>query len=117
MPSSSKKVDLEQIESLSSWLDSKFRIPGTNIRFGLDALIGLIPFVGDSAMLVPQLLLVAKSYHLGISKKVLVKMLANVGLDWLVGSIPFLGDIYDLFFKSSKRNVALLKKHLEKGQV
>ncbi|MGB2079577.1 MAG: DUF4112 domain-containing protein [Vibrio sp.] len=114
MPNPNQADRIKQIDGLADWLDSKFRIPGTNIRFGLDSLVGLIPFAGDSAMLVPQLLLIGKAYKLGVSKSVLSKMLMNVGLDWLVGSIPVIGDIYDVFFKSSRRNADLVKKHFEK---
>ncbi|MBK8500983.1 MAG: DUF4112 domain-containing protein [Saprospiraceae bacterium] len=110
------KTDHRNIIKYSDWLDTKFKIPGTGINFGLDFLIGLFPVVGDvlSFGLSGGLLLIMVKK--GASGKALSKMILNIILDAIVGSIPFLGDIFDLFFKANKRNLDLFQAHFEEGK-
>lgn len=103
---------IRKIEELADLLDSRFRVPGTSIRFGLDSLLGLVPGIGDGATAVAALYLVLRAHQLGVPRSLIVRMLGNVGLDMLVGSIPLVGDLFDLGFKSNRRNVALVKHHL-----
>ena len=104
------------LDSVSDLLDSKFRIPFTNIRFGADFLIGLIPYAGDFLSFgISGTLVVAMARH-GVSAGVLLKMLWNIALDALVGAIPILGDIFDLAYRANRRNLELLKRHYEKGK-
>lgn len=108
--------DHRNIVKYSDWLDTKFRIPGTGITFGLDFLIGLFPVVGDVlsfSLSGGLLLLMVKK---GASGKALSKMIVNIIIDVTVGSIPFLGDIFDLFFKANKRNLDLFQAHFEQGK-
>jgi hypothetical protein len=107
-----REEDIRRLESIADLLDSRFRIPGTDIRFGLDALLGLIPGVGDGVSLLPALYLVMEAKKLGASKFLLTRMAMNVGIDWLVGSIPLLGDIFDVGFKANRRNIKLLRDTL-----
>lgn len=108
-------VELGWIDTLSSLLDNRFRIPFTNIRFGVDFLIGLVPYAGDMiSFAISSLLVVAMARH-GASGKVLAKMVGNVTLDTLVGAIPIIGDIFDLTYKANRRNVRLLKEHYHEG--
>lgn len=103
---------LEELDRLASWLDARWRVPGTQIRFGLDAVLGLLPVVGDLAATGPALYIVWRAHQLGAPKRLIARMLANVGLDTVAGSVPLLGNIFDVFFKASRRNHALLRAHV-----
>ena len=103
---------LQDLDRLSTLLDSKFRVPGTSIRFGLDGVLGLIPGVGDVVTVGPALYLLYRGHQMGARRRTLVKMAANTGIDMTVGAIPVLGDLFDVFFKANKRNVALLRSEL-----
>ena len=109
------KVDAERVlrrlEALGSLLDSRFRLPG-GFRFGLDPLIGLVPGVGDGISAILSLYIVLEAYRLGASRGALARMLLNVGLDLGVGIIPIIGDVADFAFKSNRRNLDLLRRHL-----
>ena len=107
--------ELRRLERLADLLDSRFRIPGTGIRIGLDSLIGLVPGVGDSATLIAACYLVARAERLGVPGRVLMRMMVNVLLDWLVGTVPVLGDIFDIGFRANRRNVDLLRRHIEES--
>lgn len=95
-------------------MDSLFRLPGTRIRIGLDSLLGLIPGVGDVAALMPASYIILRAHRMGASRPVLARMAVNTGIDTVVGSIPLIGDIFDVGYKANRRNVALLRRHLEK---
>lgn len=99
------------IDSMSTLLDNQFRIPFTQIRFGVDFLIGLIPTVGDWLSFGISSVLVFSMMRRGIGVGMLFKMLGNITLDATVGSIPILGDLFDLRYKANRRNVALLKQY------
>jgi hypothetical protein len=104
---------LAEIDRLATLLDSRHRIPGTSIRFGLDAILGLLPGVGDAAAAAPALYLIWRARQLGVPRGLLLRMIANVGLDTAVGSVPLAGGVFDLFFKANRRNQALLRRHFE----
>jgi hypothetical protein len=99
------------IDSISSLMDNQFRIPFTQVRFGVDFLIGLIPTVGDWLSFGISSGLVFSMLRRGIGVGMLFKMLGNITLDATVGSIPVLGDFFDLHYKANRRNVALLKQY------
>ncbi|MBK8908865.1 MAG: DUF4112 domain-containing protein [Rhodospirillales bacterium] len=105
-------AEIRKIEDLADLLDSRFRVPGTGIRFGLDSLLGLLPGIGDGATAIAALYVVLRAHQLGVPKNLVLRMLGNVGLDAVLGSIPLVGDLFDLGFKANRRNVALLKRHL-----
>ena len=102
------KID-EGLENLSRYLDGLFRIPGTGWRFGLDALIGLIPNVGDTVTMVPSFYILIAGVRYGVPKITLLRMAMNIGLDYVVGMVPFVGDAFDFFWKSNKRNMDLIR--------
>lgn len=102
---------LKQLDFLANLMDNQFRIPLTNIRFGLDSIIGLIPYAGDVAGLVVSLWLMGITVRKGAGPILLLKMAGNVMLDGIVGTVPFLGDIFDFGFKANRRNVNMLKKY------
>lgn len=101
---------LQRIERLAKLLDARFSIPGTKLRFGWDGLIGLLPVVGDTLTLLPQLYLIYEALRLKLGWPTLLKMLLNVVIDWLVGTIPILGDLFDVAFKSNLRNAKLVSE-------
>ena len=108
--------EFKLLDKMSDLLDSRFRIPGTNIRFGVDALVGLVPYAGDLLPFAFSGVLVTSMVRNGASGMVILKMLANILLDTLVGSIPILGDIFDIGFKANRRNYQLLKAHYQEGK-
>lgn len=108
--------ELEWVDRVSRLLDSQFKVPGTNFRFGIDPLIGLIPIVGDlSSFAISGSLLIVMARH-GASRKLLLLMTGNIVLDAILGSIPFIGEIFDFTFKANQRNINLLKKHYHEGK-
>ena len=105
--------DVERAGALARMLDEAFRIPGTDIRIGLDPLIGLVPGVGDvlGGVLSAYVILVAA--RAGAPGVVLARMVGNVVMDSAVGAVPVLGDLFDAGWKSNTRNVRLLRRHLD----
>lgn len=100
------------VSQFAYWLDAGFRIPGTNLRFGLDPLLGLIPGAGDAAGAVLAGWILIEAVRLGASRATLLRIAGNVALDAGLGAVPFLGDIFDFAWKANLRNVALLERHL-----
>ena len=106
-----KAVEIEKgLDDLSRYLDGLFRIPGTDWRFGLDALIGLVPNVGDTLTSVASFYILFSGVRYGVPKITLLRMALNIGVDYLVGSIPFIGDAFDFFWKSNQRNMDLIRE-------
>lgn len=103
-----------RIEGMEKLLEGTFRIPGTNQKFGLDALLGFIPIGGDFIGAAMGLYMVMEARSLGMSKGAIFRMLSNVGVDWVLGLIPFVGIVPDLLFRSNSRNLRIIKKHLDK---
>lgn len=100
----------ESLETLSTYLDGLFRVPGTGWKFGLDSLIGLIPNVGDSLTSLMSFYILIAGVRYGVPKITLLRMAFNIGLDYLVGTIPFIGDAFDFFWKSNKQNMDLIRE-------
>lgn len=108
--------DIKWIDVVTDWMDNKIAIPGTNIRFGLDFLIGLVPYVGDLlSFAISGLLLIGMARH-GASGMLILKMIGNVLLDTLVGAIPILGDLFDLQYRANWRNLKLFEEFYEEGE-
>ena len=91
-------------------LDDRYRIPGVGWRFGLDALVGLVPVVGDLLGLFLGLAPVYEAFRLRASATVVARMLFNLWLDSTLGSIPVIGDLFDFAFKANRRNLRLLHR-------
>ena len=103
-------VEVEKsLDQLSFLMDGLFRIPGVGWRFGLDAMIGLVPGIGDTATTAVSIYILAAAVRYRVPKVTLLRMGLNIGIDYLLGSIPLVGDIFDAFWKSNQMNVALLK--------
>jgi hypothetical protein len=104
-------VEIEEgLDDLARYLDGLFRIPGTGWRFGLDALIGLIPNVGDTITSLASFYILFAGARYGVPKITLLRMAFNIGLDYVVGSIPFIGDAFDFFWKANKQNMDLIRE-------
>jgi hypothetical protein len=106
-------ISVDRARTLARALDSAVRIPGTNIRFGLDALLGLVPGLGDVAGAAMGSYFVLLGSRLGAPKPVLARMVMNVALDTLAGVVPVLGDLFDVTWKANERNMALLERYVE----
>lgn len=105
---------LARLDALAKLLDVAFILPGTNIRYGIDGLIGLIPVVGDIITTAISLWLVREARALGAPWHITTRMLANVALDGVVGIVPLVGDAFDVMFRANVRNVRMLKRWMDK---
>jgi hypothetical protein len=100
------------LERIGFVMDRAIRVPGTDIRFGLDPIIGLLfPAAGDAISTVLSAYIVLGSVRHGLPKVVLARMVFNVAVDYLIGSVPFLGDLFDFGWKANQRNLRLLEQH------
>jgi Domain of unknown function (DUF4112) len=109
--------ELARLEALSKLMDNQYRIPGSNLRFGLDGIIGLIPYMGDMAGFIASGFLMRIMVKKGASPLLMARMLFNYILDAIAGTVPLFGDLFDFGFKANKRNVTLLKKYYADGKV
>jgi hypothetical protein len=107
---------LQRIHGLGRVLDSALRIPGTNFRFGLDPVLGLIPGLGDALGTALSGYIVVEATRFGASLSLLLRMLSNVALEAIVGLVPGVGDVFDAIWKSNARNLRLLERHLQDPQ-
>ena len=105
---------MARLEALAKLLDVAFVVPGTNIRYGIDGLIGLVPVVGDIITTAISLWLVREARALGAPWHITSRMLGNVALDGVVGIVPFVGDAFDVMFRANIRNMRMLRKWLDK---
>ena len=106
------------LDALRRWavlLDSAFRIPGTGIRFGLDAIVGLIPGLGDLSTPAFAALLLVQAVRMRLPVVVQARMVLNAAFDMLIGLVPILGDLADIGWKANLRNLALLERHARPG--
>lgn len=110
------REDTADLQRLADWLDTRFAIPGTNWRFGLDSIIGLVPGIGDLATTALGAYIIVRARELGAARHVQVRMAANLAVDALVGAIPLVGDIFDFAYRSNVKNVRLLLNHLEQRE-
>ena len=108
--------DIERLSFLADLLDNRFQIPGTSIRFGLDAIIGLIPYAGDLLSLLVSGYLLLLIVRNGAGPMLILKMVGNYLLDAAIGAIPVLGDLFDIAFQANTRNVALLIQYYERDE-
>jgi hypothetical protein len=115
-PVERRDAELRFIEKICLWLDHKFRLQGTNFKYGIDPIIGLVPFLGHAVTFVISGALVLLMLRHGASGKVALKMIINVFLDTVIGAIPLFGNLFDFVFKANMKNVRLLKEHYEQGK-
>ncbi|HEU5177311.1 MAG TPA: DUF4112 domain-containing protein [Burkholderiales bacterium] len=102
-----------RLARLAWLLDSSIPIPGTRLSIGIDALIGLVPFVGDLAGVLASSYILGEAARLGVGRGVLLRMALNVAIEGVVGLVPLAGDVFDAAFKANQRNVRLLERWME----
>ena len=106
----------ENLDILSRVLDTWFRVPGTNIRFGLDGIVGFIPGIGDALGGLASCIIVVAAYFRGAPLVTIARMVANVGVEVVVGMVPFLGNLFDIGWRANRRNYHLLERTLLTGK-
>ncbi len=104
---------LVKLQKLSNLLDNAFIIPGTDIRFGIDSIVGLIPVVGDTLSAGVSGYIYSFAKQAGVPWHKRMRMVWNIFIDWLIGLIPFLGDVFDVAFKANSKNVDIIRAHVE----
>lgn len=109
-------AETEDIRKLAEWLDTKFVVPGTTWRFGLDSIIGLIPGVGDAVTTLLGAYIIVRARELGAPLQLQAAMAGNLAIDTIVGAVPVFGDIFDFAYRSHAKNVRLLLRHIEKRE-
>lgn len=113
-PAVNKLVDperaraLQRLDRLSELMDSRFTIPLTNIRFGWDAIGGLVPALGDVLTTLVSIHLILQARKLGATGPVFARMAANVAIDTAISAVPLVGSVFDIFFRANERNLKLL---------
>jgi hypothetical protein len=107
---------LRQLDSLAKLMDSQFKVPGTEVRFGVDAILGLVPGVGDMSTFAISSYMLSIMARNGASGFVMARMVLNVMIDTLLGSIPLIGDLFDVAFKANTRNMKLMHQHYREGR-
>ena len=113
-PQLSRAERMARLDTLANLLDTAFILPGTDIRFGFDALIGLVPGIGDAITTIISLYIVREARALGAPRHLIARMLGNVAIDGVIGAVPLLGDAFDVMWRANRRNVALLRGHFSK---
>lgn len=108
------EMSVARLEALAKVMDSIITIPGTNVRLGVDALLGLLPVIGDAISATISSYLIWEAKRLGVSRFLLARMAGNVMIDTVVGAVPLVGDVFDVAYRSNLKNIALLKKHIAK---
>ena len=110
----SRADSVARLEALAHLLDSAFLIPGTNQRIGIDAVLGLIPGIGDLVSTALASYIIWEAKQLGLPRWKIARMIGNVAVDTTVGAIPFAGDLFDVAFRANRRNMKILRDHLER---
>ena len=112
----SRQQRIARLDALATLFDTAFVVPGTNIRFGIDAVIRLVPGIGDLITTFLALYVVNEARALGAPRLLIARMAANVALDSIVGAVPLVGDAMDVAGRVNRRNMALLRKHLDREE-
>ena len=107
----SRRAALDRLDRLATWLDTAFIVPGTNVRFGVEFVLRLVPGIGDAMASALSCYLLYEAHRLGVPRLLFARMVGNVLLEGTVGAVPLAGDAFDVFFRANRRNVALLRAH------
>lgn len=106
---------VRRMQAVANILDTAFVLPGTKQRFGIDAIIGLIPGAGDLLTTILSTYIIWEARNLGVSRAALARMVANLGIHALFGSLPLVGDLFDAFFRVNQRNMRIVRSHLARS--
>ena len=107
----------EHLDYIASLLDDMWQIPGTKVRFGLDALIGWIPGIGDVAAGAASCVIVFAAWRRGVAPVTITRMVANILLETAVGGVPLIGDVFHVFWKANRSNYRILIREKEKPRL
>lgn len=110
----SDRERLARLEALATLMDAALVIPGTNVRVGFDALIGLVPGIGDVVSAAVSSFILLEARRLGAPRWLLARMAGNIAVDAIGGAVPLVGDLFDVAFRANLKNVRLLRSHLER---
>jgi hypothetical protein len=111
---SPRRASLERLDRLSRLLDIAFLVPGTNIRFGVEAILRLVPGIGDAAASALSCWVLYEAYRLGVPPLLLARMMGNVVVEGMAGTVPIAGDLFDIRWRANRRNVGLLREYFER---
>jgi hypothetical protein len=107
-----REASFRRLRHIANLLDSSIVIPGIGVRIGADAILGLVPGIGDAAMGLIGAYLILEAHRLGAPKTAIARMIGNLVMDTAIGAIPLVGDIWDFFFRSNDRNMQILARHV-----
>lgn len=102
----------ERLEWLTWAMDSAVRVPGTNIRLGADAVLGLVPGVGNLVTTAVSGFLIREAWKLGVPRRTIARMIGNVAMDSVISAVPVVGNVADVFWKANRKNMEILNQHL-----
>ena len=111
----SRRAAIDRLDRLAMMFDTAFIVPGTNVRFGVESLLRLVPGIGDAAASALSCYLLYEAHKLGVPRLLFARMVGNVLLEGTAGAVPFAGDAFDVFFRANRRNVALLRRHFARS--
>lgn len=112
-----RRSAMRRLDRLATLLDTALAVPGTGIRFGADSIIGIVPGIGDAVTTAMSAYIVYEAHRLGVPKLAIGRMIANMAADGAIGAVPVLGDMFDVAFKANRRNMRIIREHLdENGQ-
>jgi hypothetical protein len=106
-----RSAAIDRLDKLATVFDTAFILPGTNVRFGVESILRLIPGIGDAVASALSCYLLYEAHRIGVPKLLFARMVANVILEGTVGAVPIAGDAFDIYFRANRRNVALLREH------
>ena len=104
--------EIDRLDQLARWMDSKFVLPGTRFRFGLDAILGLIPGVGDGLTTLISFYILWRAHEWDLPFEARLRMGKNILLDALYGSVPVVGDLFDFAYRANSKNLHILRNHI-----
>ncbi|KIN61233.1 DUF4112 domain containing protein [Sulfitobacter noctilucae] len=108
------QVDLARLRKLATRMDNAYRLPIVGVRIGWDAILGLVPGIGDALALAPSVYIISEARRMGTPGPTLFRMGANAAVDLVIGAVPLVGDLFDIGWRSKTRNVDLLEAHLQR---
>ncbi len=114
----SRAAALKRIDALAQLFDTAFILPGTNVRFGIESIMRLVPGIGDAAASALSAYLLYEAHRLGVPRHIFARMAANVAVEGLVGAVPIFGDLFDVGFRANRRNAKILRDYFfERGLI